>query len=157
MKTIKEIAESIGVDKQRVYRFIRKSHISEAHQERNVMYYDEAAEMAINQYFEAIDYITTSHHEAHQAASLDVAFDTIVATLKSELDAKNELISEQQKTIRGLTSALENTTESLRAAQALHAGTIKTQMPEAELTYLIPDESRQPKQRRSIFDRIFGR
>ena len=177
MKTIKEIAESIGVDKQKVYRFIRKNHINEshhevhheAHQKRNVMHYDEAAENVIRQHFAATDCITESHHEvhheAHQTTSLDTVFDTVIATLKSELDAKNKqlegqqkTISEQQITIRELTAALENTTESLNAAQALHAGTIKTQMPEDEkLTYLIPEESIQPKKRQNLFDRIFGR
>ena len=47
MKTIREIANELGVDKQKVYRFIKQNHINEAHHEAlqrsGVKYYDEAA------------------------------------------------------------------------------------------------------------------
>lgn len=49
MKTIREIANELGVDKQKVYRFIKQNHINEAHHEAlqrsGVKYYDEAAEI----------------------------------------------------------------------------------------------------------------
>ena len=31
-KTIRQIADELGIDKQKVYRYIRKNHINEAHQ-----------------------------------------------------------------------------------------------------------------------------
>ena len=39
------------IDKQRVYRYIRKSRIREAQHDDGLMYYDEAAEAAIMQHF----------------------------------------------------------------------------------------------------------
>ena len=43
MKTIREIANELGVDKQKVYRFIKQNHINEAHhkahQRSGVKYY----------------------------------------------------------------------------------------------------------------------
>lgn len=55
MKTIREIANELGVDKQKVYRFIKQNHINEAHHEAlqrsGVKYYDEAAETLIKQGF----------------------------------------------------------------------------------------------------------
>ena len=55
MKTIREIANELGVDKQKVYRFIKQNHINEAHHEAlqrsGVNYYDEAAETLIKQGF----------------------------------------------------------------------------------------------------------
>lgn len=59
MKTIREIANELGVDKQKVYRFIKQNHINEAHHEAHhealqrsgVKYYDEAAETLIKQGF----------------------------------------------------------------------------------------------------------
>lgn len=33
MKTIKQISDELGVDKQKVYRYIKKNHIKEVHQE----------------------------------------------------------------------------------------------------------------------------
>ena len=46
-KTIKQMADALGVDKQRVYRYIKKNCISEAHQKNGVMYYDEVVEKRI--------------------------------------------------------------------------------------------------------------
>ena len=48
-KTIKQMADALGVDKQRVYRYIKKNCISEAHQKNGVMYYDEVVEKRIKQ------------------------------------------------------------------------------------------------------------
>ena len=50
-KTIKQIADEIGLDKQKVYRFIKKNHINEAHQKNGVMYYDEAVKSHIKSHF----------------------------------------------------------------------------------------------------------
>lgn len=46
-KTIKQISDEIGVDKQKVYRYIKKNHINESHQENGVMYYDQNAQNII--------------------------------------------------------------------------------------------------------------
>lgn len=50
-KTIRQIADELGVSKQRVYRFIKQNCINEAHQRNGVMYYDDAAETRIKQGF----------------------------------------------------------------------------------------------------------
>lgn len=127
-KTIKQIADELGVDKQRVYRYIKKNHISEAHHERDTKYYDEAAETLISQHFSNCSASDEAHHDSHQTASSDTVVDTVIAMLQGELSIKNKQIAE-------LTAALENTTSALReaqttaqAAQALHAGTIHKQL-----------------------------
>lgn len=70
MKTIREIANELGVDKQKVYRFIKQNHINEAHHEAlqrsGVKYYDEAAETLIKQGFLDETASSEAHHEAHQ-------------------------------------------------------------------------------------------
>ena len=52
-KTIKEIADELGIDKQKVYRYIKKNHINEAYhevlQKNGVKRYDKAAEYLIKQ------------------------------------------------------------------------------------------------------------
>lgn len=98
-KTIKQIADELKIDKQKVYRYIKANHISEAHhdvhQKNNVKHYDEAAQEKIKRAFEAK---TTSkrstskstskaHHEAVNEALLDT-----IEMLKSELKKKNEQI-----------------------------------------------------------------
>lgn len=90
MKTIKQIADELGIDKQRVYRYIRKNHINEAHQKNGVMYYDEVAESSIKRAF--------LQKEPHQAsASSDTVIDVLVKQsemLKMELEIKNKQIEE---------------------------------------------------------------
>ena len=51
--------------------------------------------------------------------------DTIVKTLTAELDIKNKQIESLQQQVSQLTEALQNTTQSLMAAQALHASSVK--------------------------------
>jgi len=134
-KTIRQIAEEIGIDKQRVYRYIRRNRISEAHQEAGAMWYSEADERLIKQGLIDIEHITEAHHDAHQTASSDAVIDTLITALKSQLEIKDKQIEmkDQQiisrdKQISELTAALEHTTASLQAAQALHAGTIQNQL-----------------------------
>lgn len=63
----------------------------------------------------------------------------IVELLKQQITAKDEQIKELQIQIKSqqqenskLINALESTTESLQAAQALHAGTIQKQLTDTE-------------------------
>ena len=89
-KTIKQMADALGVDKQRVYRYIKKSCINEAHQKNGVMYYDEAVEKRIKQAF--------SKNEPHQeSASSDTVVDVLLKQsemLQKELEIKNKQISD---------------------------------------------------------------
>ena len=89
-KTIKQMADALGVDKQRVYRYIKKNCINEAHQKNGVMYYDEAVEKRIKQAF--------SKNEPHQeSASSDAVVDVLLKQsemLQKELEIKNKQISD---------------------------------------------------------------
>lgn len=119
MKTTKQIADDIGVSKQRIYRYIKKHHIKESQQENGVMYYDDVAENLIKQAFSEMDEHQGSTSEAHQ----EHINDTLIDILREELERKDKQISELQKiivkqqntidelngTIRG---ALENTTKN---------------------------------------------
>ena len=90
-KTIKQMADALGVDKQRVYRYIKKNCISEAHQKNGVMYYDEVVEKRIKQAF--------SQNEPYQeSASSDTVFDVLLKQsemLRKELEIP---IAEMKKT-----------------------------------------------------------
>lgn len=54
-------------------------------------------------------------------------FDSIVKALTHELEVKNVQIESLTKQNQELTAALQNTTNSLLAAQALHANTVQQQ------------------------------
>lgn len=49
MKTIKQIADELGVSKQKVYRFIVRNHITASSEVKQSKLYDEATEMLIKQ------------------------------------------------------------------------------------------------------------
>lgn len=129
MKTLKQIADENGLDKQAVYRFVKKAGIkgtasSDVHQKQNnraPLCYNDVAEGLILLHFR--DKATSS--EVHQCTSNEKrglisedAFNTIIETLKSELEAKN-------RQIETLTAALNTAQQTAAAAQALHAGTMK--------------------------------
>ena len=116
MKTIKQIADEIGIGKQRVYRYIKNHHISEAHHDVGVMCFDEAVEMSVKSHFLRNAVSGEAHHEAHQSVSSDTVFDTVISMLKQELEAKNKLIDEQQQIIKDLNITIRIQAESINAA-----------------------------------------
>lgn len=99
-KTMKQIAEELHIDKQRVYRFIKKNRINEAYQKNGAKYYDEVAQKLIKQGFEKDE----SHREAHQnrfkSASneaADTVTEKLIEMLEKELEEKNQQIKELNK------------------------------------------------------------
>lgn len=66
-----------------------------------------------------------------QPENIDAVY-TMIGMLKEELEAKNTQLAKKDEQIERLTTALENTTASLHAAQALHAGTMHKQLGEGD-------------------------
>ena len=101
-KTLKQISDELGIDKQKVYRFIKSNHINEAHQSGQSKWYSEAVQEQIKRHFS--DNATTSrsasepHHEAVNEA--------VINELREQLKKKDEQIA--------------NITEALINAQKLH-------------------------------------
>lgn len=98
--TIKQLSDEIGVDKQKVYRYIKKNHINEAHQKSGVMYYDEAVQKQIKQALSQNEVHQDHINEAHQNHINEAVIDTLLKQsemLKNELEAKNKQIAEMQK------------------------------------------------------------
>lgn len=125
MKTIKQIADELGIEKQKVYRYIKKNHIKEAHQEcisealqkNGTKYYDEVAESLIKQGFNDNTASDEVQQEVHHNHIDDTMIDVImkqIEVLKNELDVKNEQIKEKDK-------QLSDTLKALDQAQHLQA------------------------------------
>jgi len=91
-KTIKQIADELGISKQKVYRFIKKENINESYQENSVMYYDDVAENLINDYFLKQNTI----NEVHQNHINETVNNTLIEMLKKELENKNKQIERLQ-------------------------------------------------------------
>lgn len=96
-KTLKQLADELGVDKQKLYRFVKKNHINEVHQEAHqstsVMQYDEAAQKLIKQAFSQKEV----HQEVHQNHINDAVVDVLLKQselLKKELEIKNKQIED---------------------------------------------------------------
>jgi len=142
VKTIKQIADELGVSKQKVYRFIRANKIKESNRVRTcdgnrkheALYYDDAVETLIKSHFDtptasddavidAVDVVDDTVVDAVDAmddavdVASDAVVDAVIAMLKNELEIKNKQIAD-------LTTALVAAQQTAAAAQALHAGTM---------------------------------
>ena len=80
-----------------------------------------------------------------------------LSILNKQLAIKDHQIKILQEQIGQLTTAMESMATALTAAQALHAGTIQKQLTEhSDSMEPMPDQE-QPKQKKGIFSRLFGR
>ena len=154
MKSIKQIAEEIGVSKTAVRKRLTaevKTKFTET--VSGVIYISHEGEALIKQGFQRTASQTKfAEGSANKFPQVSGEVSALIDMIQNELDMKNKLINEQHQTIRELTTALENTTASLNAAQALHAGTIKKQLTDS-LTESVELEA-LPK---GFLARIFGR
>lgn len=162
MKTIREIADELGVDKQKVYRFIKQNRISEAHHEAlqrsGVKYYDEAAETLIRQGLSANGASNEAHYEAHQNRINEAVFDAVIEMLQKELELKNEQIRELNARLSEYSAALVAAQQPAQATPVLHTGTIQQHLTEA-----IDQAPERPKEavgesaeKKGWFSRLFG-
>ena len=125
-KTIKQIAEELKIDKQKVYRYIKNNNIEEvhhealheAHQKNKVKYYDEVAQRQIKQAFEVHqeenEVHQKVHHEAHQSTSKvhqklikSTSNDVLLEALQKEIEVKNRQLEEKDKQISNLLNLVD--------------------------------------------------
>ena len=71
-KTLKQIADEIGVSKQRVYRFVKQGNVSEAFQDGNTKYYDESAENFIKSSFTSDETFHEALHEEKDKLNIEL-------------------------------------------------------------------------------------
>ena len=112
--SIKEIADILGVSKQKVYRCIKTNHIKEIHTEivkgNSVLKYDKQVLEQIKGIFE--DTVTISD-EVHKKHSSDIVNDILYETLVEQLRIKDKQIKE-------LNERLAEANRNLDNAQKLH-------------------------------------
>lgn len=100
-----------------------------------------------------------SQTENHEVCDLVGVLQTTVDTLQAQLAVKDEQIRELNARLAECSTALLAAQETARAAQALHAGTIQKQLSDAgedRATASVPDEQAAPNNRR-WFSRFFRR
>lgn len=182
MKTVRQLADEIGVTKQAVWQKIKKEPLSTdlkpfTTREGRTVYIDEQGELLVKtaffQFFnETIDKNVKQVDEKNVNENEQVdndrqLVDAMFLLLQGELESKNKLIESQSrqleskdKQIGELTAALENTTASLHAAQALHAGTMHKQLGavpgEPQKEDAADPTHQEPEKKSGLFARIFG-
>ena len=150
MKTIRQIADEIGVSKQAVYkRYKGKLHTvcaPYAHTEQGVLYLSEQAETIIKQDFLKDDRSNGAHTDTHTersngAVSEQSQENSVVAVLQATIDTLQGQLEVKDRQIEKLTEALVAAQKTAAAAQALHAGTIQQQLTAGELEPKLEDQS----------------
>lgn len=109
--TVSELAHRLGVSRQAVYNRLTKdlSKFVKVVDNKKVL------DIAV------LEYLGVNEVDKNMSNEVD----KIVNVLTAELEIKNEQIRSLQEQVTQLTEALQNTTSSLMAAQALHASSVK--------------------------------
>ena len=140
MKTIRQIADEIGVSKQAVYkRYKGKLHTvcaPYAHTEQGVLYIEEQGETLIKQDFLHTECSIGAHTERSNGAALEhpenvgviAVLQTTIDTLQGQLAIKDKQIEDLNARLAESNAALVAAQQTAQAAQALHAGTIQQQL-----------------------------
>ena len=177
MKTIKQIADEIGVSRQAIHKRIKKEPLSTGLQGltstiNNRLTISVDGENLIKQAFShneltirqpklstVVDSLSTTsvNQTVNQKTEVDRNQDELYEILRAELGEKNKLIDEQQQTITRLTKTMESLTDALvsaqkttQAEQLLHADTKRILFYPSEQEKPVPS----PK---GFWSRILGR
>ena len=161
MKTIRQIADEIGVSKTAVNKQIANPGLrSGLRKNGNQFAIDEHQEALIKQAFSEKSQTeienqsqTKTQTENHEVGDLVCVLQATIDTLQGQLEVKDRQIEQQAQTITRLTDALAAAQQTAVAAQALHAGTIQQQLVAGEGEEL--QQERETVPRRSWWKRLF--
>ena len=161
MKTIRQIADEIGVSKTAVNKQIANLGLrSGLRKNGNQFAIDEHQEVLIKQAFSEKSQTeienqsqTKTQTENHEVGDLVCVLQATIDTLQGQLEVKDRQIEQQAQTITRLTDALAAAQQTAVAAQALHAGTIQQQLVAGEGEEL--QQERETVPRRSWWKRLF--
>jgi len=130
MKTIKQIADEIGVSKTAVRKHLTdevKTKFAET--VSGTIYISDAGEMLIKSAFERkLPQTKFAADSANLFAVVSPEVSALVSMLQGELEIKNEQIRELNERLSETTVALVAAQQTAQAAQMLHAGTIQKQL-----------------------------
>ena len=169
MKTIRQIADEIGVSKQAVYkRYKGKLHTvcaPYAHTVQGVLYLSERAETLIKQDFLQNDCSNGAHtersigavQEQSQEAGVVAVLQATIDTLQGQLSVKDQQIEELNARLAEVSSALLAAQQTAAAAQALHAGTIQQQFITGKAGVEQQGQELEPEEKRGWFRKLFWR
>jgi len=182
-KTLKQIADEIGVSKQRVYRFVKQFKIPASYQDGNKMYYDEAVETSIKEEFLSKDSINETLHKNSDLEKLlqDVSktyqetlqsaserIETLQNVYQKELESRDKRIEQLQTEISQLRADIGQLRADLSAAWQRNdeiSGKLIQLTDQAQKLQLmqmqppafpVPEEE-MPDKKQGFWKRIFGK
>ena len=149
MKTIRQIADEIGVSKTAVSKQIANLGLrSGLRKNGNQFAIDEHQEALIKRAFSEksqTEIENQTQTENREVGDLVCVLQDTIDTLQGQLEVKDRQIAK-------LTEALVAAQQTAAAAQALHAGTMKQQLLSGESGA----DQQEPEQKKSWFSKIFG-
>ena len=150
MKTIRQIADEIGVSKTAVNKQIANLGLrSGLRKNGNQFAIDEHQEALIKEAFSEksqTEIENQTQTENHEVSDLVCVLQATIDTLQGQLEVKDRQIEK-------LTEALVAAQQTAAAAQALHAGTIQQQLLTGEAGADQQDQA--PEQKRGWFSKLF--
>ena len=155
MKTIRQIADEIGVSKTAVSKQIANLGLrSGLRKNGNQFAIDEHQEALIKRAFSEksqTEIENQTQTENREVGDLVCVLQDTIDTLQGQLEVKDRQIEQQAQTITRLTDALAAAQQTAAAAQALHAGTIQQQL----ITGEAGADQQEPDQKRGWFSKLF--
>ena len=152
MKTIRQIADEIGVSKTAVNKQIANLGLrSGLRKNGNQFAIDEHQEALIKEAFSEksqTEIVNQTQTENHEVSDLVCVLQATIDTLQGQLEVKDRQIEK-------LTEALVAAQQTAAAAQALHAGTIQQQLLTGEAG--ADQQGQEPEQKRGWFSKLFGK
>lgn len=157
------MADELNIDKQKVYRYIRKNHIhEELRSELGVMYYSKNVEELIKTVFKDKDHELESSSLVVEECLND---DGVLAVLKTTIDTLQKELDIKNKQIEELTAELVKEREHSREqsekmvvladqAQKLQLAQMKPQLTDGGAD---PQAETPLQEKPSFFYRIFGK
>ena len=159
MKTIRQIADEIGVSKTAVSKQIANLGLrSGLRKNGNQFAIDEHQEALIKRAFSEksqTEIENQTQTENREVGDLVCVLQDTIDTLQGQLEVKDRQIEQQAQTITRLTDALAAAQQTAAAAQALHAGTIQQQLFTGEAG--ADQQGQEPEQKRGWFSKLFGK
>ena len=152
MKTIRQIADEIGVSKTAVNKQIANLGLrSGLRKNGNQFAIDEHQEALIKEAFSEksqTEIENQTQTENHEVSDLVCVLQATIDTLQGQLEVKDRQIEK-------LTEALVAAQQTAAAAQVLHAGTIQQQLLTGEAG--ADQQGQEPEQKRGWFSKLFGK
>jgi predicted site-specific integrase-resolvase len=114
MKSMKQIADALGIEKQKVYRYIKKHNINEVHQDGSTLYYNDTLETEINKHYSERPTSSESLQTTSDTVS-NASNDTVIQALINQLEVKDKQIADLNAQIKELTEAVKIQAASINA------------------------------------------